>query len=249
MHQFHPGNAAAEARVSRQHQVHRENAPPRRATGLRTPEARRQNPMHLYGSSSAHGPPGIPWPRPWRGKPHANGQPWRTAPQRWPLSHRCASVCIGGSKFLLRREPHRAAGEAGHHRKQNPMHLYGPAPAVCSPSQAAQPDRASPTKTPCTCSARPTADRRLWQRQTSRDRVDAGLSSTKARTPCTNSRRRLFGNTPCQAGNTPCQAGNTPCPAGNCPTGAAHRLARSAYETMVRLAHNRPAYDLARQSV
>ena len=35
-------------------------------------------------------------------------------------------------------------------------------------------------------------------------------------------------------------AGNTPCPADNCPTGAAPRLARSALETMVRLARDRP---------
>jgi hypothetical protein len=34
------------------------------------------------------------------------------------------SVCIGGSKFLLGREPHKAAGQAGHHHEQNPMHQF-----------------------------------------------------------------------------------------------------------------------------
>jgi hypothetical protein len=154
-----------------------------------------QNPMHLYGITPAHGPSGLPW---------------RAAPHQWPLSHRCSSVCIGGSKCLLRREPHSAAGEAGHHRKQNPMHLYEPASAYCSPSQAAQPHRARLTKTPCTCSARPTAHRRLRQRQSSQARLNAGLSSAKSRTPCTNSRRRLFGNTPCPADQHPMPSEATP---------------------------------------
>ena len=39
--------------------------------------------------------------------------------------------------------------------------------------------------------------------------------------------------------------GNTPCPADNCPTRAAHRLARSADETMVRLARDRSGFTIS----
>jgi hypothetical protein len=49
------------------------------------------------------------------------------------------------------------------------------------------------------------------------------------------------GNTPCPAGQHPTPSGQHPMPSGQVPDGAAHRLARSAYETMVRLARDRAA--------
>jgi hypothetical protein len=58
MHQFRtamPPSNHAGARVSRQHQVHRENAPPRRATGLRTPD-RQPEPHAPIRPPAAAGP-------------------------------------------------------------------------------------------------------------------------------------------------------------------------------------------------
>ena len=64
-----------------------------------------------------------------------------------------------------------------------------------------------------------------------RSRLPEGLVITTSRTPCTNSaprpaaRRRPNGRTPCTRSSRP--------------AGAAHRLARSAHETMARLARDR----------
>ena len=50
---------------------------------------------------------------------------WQASLKRWSLSRPRASPCICGSSFLLSRPLHPAAGEAGLHREQNPMHQFG----------------------------------------------------------------------------------------------------------------------------
>jgi hypothetical protein len=108
------------------------------------------------------------------------------------------SVSIGGSKFLLRREPHPAAVEAGHHGKQNPMHLFRTAnrasQAVATPKQMGSRQR--------------------------RAFINQGQNPMHQFTPPPFRQHPMpSGATPhAQRGNTLRQAGNTPCPAGKYPT-------------------------------
>jgi hypothetical protein len=113
----------------------------RRCTPMHA-DARRCTPMHADGSESGMAVHGR----------HRSSRSWRAAPERWPLSHRCPSMCIGGSRFLRSRQPHEAFADAGRHRKQNPMHLYRPPPRPfpCGRAQAA-PVSSADAKTPCTC--------------------------------------------------------------------------------------------------
>ncbi len=136
---------------------------------------------------------------------------------------------------------------------QNPMHqfqLATPPPGLVSagntkptmkthpPQRATDLGRPATTKTPCTysracrCAAvragrRPTSSMR---RQNPMHQFTASLSASQGGAS----------NTPCPTG---CPAG---CPADDCPTGAAHRLAHAAHETMVRLAQNHPSDDFDR---
>jgi hypothetical protein len=108
---------------------------------------------------------------------------WQASLKRWSLSRPRASPCICGSSFLLSRPLHPAAGEAGLHREQNPMHLYRLRPAhppFAAGRKPPLPLKGTPKPHP---PVRTTASGLLRS-----PRCSAGPSQ-RNKTPCTNSAR------------------------------------------------------------
>ena len=122
-------------------------------------------------------------------------RPWRAEQDRWPQSHRCASACIGGSKFLLPRPPHLAAGGAGRHHRPEP-HAPDAAAIRADPPP---PGHRTRGKTSCTYSRRqPLRCGPCQPRPPRRRRHRRNIIRTVGKTPCTYSRRQPLRCGPCQ---------------------------------------------------